>query len=232
MGIKVLTSIKNYVISVISQLDKIKEIVYNHNNSTDAHELIIPTKTSDLTNDSNFAVISSGTTVPSSIPARIGDIYVDTSLKHTYVAQGTASPFDWIKQNGSYTLTGQNTISSNPADSLTYYFGTPFIVLTDTSTRFKIKVPRSGVIKSAFLGFLNNASGSGETSSFYLRLNNTTDYLISSSIVNNNYYLEFQNTSLNIPVTAGDYFNFKWVTPTWATNPTGVNISATVLIDL
>jgi len=45
--------------------------------------------------------VSSGTAAPTSTPAAIGDIYVDTTNSKTYIAKGTSSSADWvISQDG------------------------------------------------------------------------------------------------------------------------------------
>ena len=49
----------------------------------------------------NISKVTSGTVAPTSTPAKIGDIYVNTVLKQTYVANGTSSSADWIKQASS-----------------------------------------------------------------------------------------------------------------------------------
>lgn len=45
-------------------------------------------------NDS-ATLISSGTTAPSSTPAKVGDVYLDTTAKKVYFATGTSSSADW-----------------------------------------------------------------------------------------------------------------------------------------
>lgn len=45
--------------------------------------------------------ISSGATAPSSIPSKIGDLYIDTTNKKTYIAKGTSSSEDWVLQASS-----------------------------------------------------------------------------------------------------------------------------------
>jgi len=70
--------------------------------------------------------------------------------------------------------------------------------------------------------FVGGTLGSSETASFYVRVNGTTDYLISSSIVYTATNNTFSNTGLSIPLSSGDYIQFKMIYPTWATNPTGV----------
>lgn len=72
--------------------------------------------------------------------------------------------------------------------------------------------------------------GSNETSSLFLRLNNSTDSLISDAIINNALSTIYSITSLAIPIAAGDYVELKWVTPTWVTNPTSVRFNAVIYI--
>jgi len=55
----------------------------------------------------------------------------------------------------------------------------------------------------------------------YIRLNNTTDTLISSLSVSTNERIRI-NTGLNITVVVGDYIEIKTVTPTWTPNPSGM----------
>ena len=45
-------------------------------------------------NDS-ATLISSGTTAPSSTPAKVGDVYLDTTAKKIYFATGTTDENDW-----------------------------------------------------------------------------------------------------------------------------------------
>ena len=54
------------------------------------------------------------------------------------------------------------------------------------------------------------------------RLNDTTDTTVSAAVTNTVLVSAFNGTGLSIAVTAGDYFEIKWVTPTWTTNPTSV----------
>ena len=52
----------------------------------------------------------------------------------------------------------------------------------------------------------------------YIRVNNTVDYLIQSQSLATNERM-WINTTMNIPVVAGDYVEIKSVTSTMATNP-------------
>ena len=100
----------------------------------------------------------------------------------------------------------------------------------------KIYNPRQGQswIRSVYLMVQTyTILGTAEATSMYLRVNDTTDYLISSQIKNDAALLTISATGLEIPLMGGDYFEFKWVIPqdVWATNPTGVRFSAAIWLD-
>ena len=122
--------------------------------------------------------------------------------------------------------------SSNPADATTYFFGSrPTSAILTSGAITRIYIPRAGVVKAVYLYFSNSSTlGSNETSTVNFRLNNTTDTTISSAVTNDSVSTAFSNTALSITVAAGDYFEIKWVTPTWATNPLAVFPSAVVYI--
>lgn len=43
--------------------------------------------------------VSTGTAVPSTVPAKIGDIFIDTTNKRVYVAIATSTAGDWEVMN-------------------------------------------------------------------------------------------------------------------------------------
>lgn len=120
--------------------------------------------------------------------------------------------------------------SSSTANATTFYAGNTQRGFSGQAGNSKIYIPQSGTITSVYGNFCNTgAFGSAETSSIYIRVNNTTDYLISNTIANNAAANYFSNTSLNIPVNAGDYFEVKWTTPpTWTTKPAGVTLGMNI----
>jgi hypothetical protein len=82
----------------------------------------------------------------------------------------------------------------------------------------KVHVRKAGTIKMANIYSYSGTAGTAEAWSCYIRKNNTTDYLIATLSVATNERI-FTNSSLNIAMAAGDYFEIKMVNPTWATNP-------------
>lgn len=120
----------------------------------------------------------------------------------------------------------------NPVDATTYYFGSGVGNQPDTvAIKKNIYIPRAGTIRYISLFFSNNTgNGTTETSTVSFRLNNTTDTTI-SSVVDNSGSFTVNRNDLPIKVAAGDFFEIKWVTPTWVTNPQGVRLAAVIYIE-
>ena len=116
-----------------------------------------------------------------------------------------------------YTLSVQ-ALTSSPVDAQTIYFGNlPKSPVTVAATS-KVYIPRAGTIKRAEIYCYSGTAGTNQAWSGYVRLNNTTDTLISTLSVATNERV-FSNSALSIAVVAGDYFEIKFINPTWATNP-------------
>lgn len=124
------------------------------------------------------------------------------------------------------------TANTNPGDATTYYFGNgtnAALVATATATR-RVYIPKEGTIKAVYGFYTQTAGASNENSTLSLRLNNTTDTTITTTI-DNSAPNAFSNTALSIAVVTGDYIEGKWVTPTWATNPTGLGMGMIIYIE-
>ena len=114
------------------------------------------------------------------------------------------------------------SFNDNPTDATTYYFGTwPNATMTTAAATRRIYMPRDGTITKVDL-YATCSTGSNETSTIYVRKNNTTDTTVSSTVVMNANPYHSLVTGLSASVSAGDYVEMKWVTPTWGTNPTAV----------
>lgn len=194
--------------------------------------------------DTGKVIQGSGVTVadnnyvytPASIESA-GAIIVDTVAEHT-AASGVTIDGLLIKDSAipsfvfSYVLQG-GAAASTPGDSLTYYIGnTQGNAPSSTQGNAKIYIPRTGTIKKCYLHFFNaTSSGTTETSSAYIRLNNTTDTTLSTTIAHNVAMTDVNVTDLSIAVAADDYVEIKWVTPAWVTNPAGTRISVILHIE-
>jgi hypothetical protein len=139
------------------------------------------------------------------------------------------SQYGLVSSVATYTRTVANCLaipagfaSSSPADGTTYYFGAfPHLALSTTAANQRLYIMRAGTVVAADV-FMVCTTGTSEASTMSFRLNNTTDTTISAAVALNATPFHVQNVALSIAVAVGDYFEIKWVTPTWVTNPTGV----------
>lgn len=129
-----------------------------------------------------------------------------------------------------YTLKVASSLG-NPADSTSYYYGDFALADINFADSMRVYIPRTGTVKAIYVNFANIGTGSNETSTIYFRYDNTTDTTISTGVKNDALVTRVSKTDLAIAVTAGHYFEIKWTTPAWATNPTNVLVSATVYIE-
>jgi len=135
--------------------------------------------------------------------------------------------FQIVGNSAPYVLQA-NALSLSPADGITYFWGNIGAAPPIIATFRRIRIPKTGTITSVYLTFLSNGVGTTETSTHYIRVNNTTDYTIVSNQLHNSVWNEGSNTAMSVPVTAGDYIELKWLCPTWVTNPVGVISSAII----
>jgi len=117
--------------------------------------------------------------------------------------------------------------SLSPASSTTYYIGGAQSVPTTVATIFRQYVTLPSVIRMVQLVAFCTVAGSAETGSIYLRLNGTTDFLVSSTFKWNASLQAAFNNPYDSPlmtdeVSLTDYWEIKIVTPAWLTPPIGV----------
>ena len=130
----------------------------------------------------------------------------------------------------SYALQFASGVVISPADVTTYYMGAlPALAAITSAQVRRIYIPETGIIESIY--FFNSCGtvGTAETSTFYIRVNNTTDTAIATVAVTGTPFL-LSNNALSIAVTQGDYIEIKWITPTWVTNPLTMLFSGSIYI--
>lgn len=134
---------------------------------------------------------------------------------------------------GGYTLF-MVTFSSSPADAQTYFLSMSQAMTTYTASGnadTRLYIPKAGTILACYgVVTVGGTLGSAGSSTLSIRLNNSSDTTVSSSIPMTSASNTFNNTGLSITVAAGDYIEYKWLTPTWGTNPTVVRTSISVYI--
>lgn len=111
-----------------------------------------------------------------------------------------------------------------PLDSTTYYVGaTQLAVTTTENTIRRFHFAKACTIVGCEVTIKNlGVAGTSESSIVFIRLNNTTNYNISTTMVTTvqSPAVNFTNSdSLNIPIVAGDFIIPGWTTPAWVTNP-------------
>jgi len=150
------------------------------------------------------------------------------ALKGVRVNAG-ATDFE-LSQPLGYTLS-VGALNSNPTGSQTIYIGNMLKPPVTAADRSKIYIRKAGTLKVAEIyTFSSTTAGSNENWSFYVRLNNATDYLIQTVGASANERV-FTNSALTIAVAAGDYIEIKAVNPAWATPPVGTVIGGYVYIE-
>jgi len=119
-----------------------------------------------------------------------------------------------------------------PADATTYYIGSiPQLSGFNSAGSNRFYFNKAGTIKVADIYSYNQSPGSNEASTYYIRLNNTTDYTITTTATNNATNTHTSNTAMSVPIAVGDYIEVKWVTPSWVTNPTNMRTSVNIYLE-
>jgi hypothetical protein len=124
----------------------------------------------------------------------------------------------------------------SPADATTYYFGLSGIQPNITATNFEFNMGYDFRVIGAIISVINTGTtGSAENNTLNLRnITTSTSSLISNSVKTNvasGVVLSTTISGLNITGTATDDICFEWITPTWATNPTSVNVLMRLYIE-
>lgn len=130
-----------------------------------------------------------------------------------------------------YSLMGYAVNAGALVDGQTLYWGgNPTAAATTAAGVSSICIPKTGTITAVLAwAYASSAVGSAENWPLYIRLNDTTDYLV-TEYIDALTYRKWSNTGMSVPVVAGDVIELKNVNPTWATNPNTVAFGAAVYI--
>ena len=192
-----------------------------------------------ITYDSK-GLVTSGTTlsasdIPSSIDAtKIGAGAVDNT-EFGYL-NGVTSAIQTQLDNKKDTFTIRMAVGpAAPADSTTYYFGEAALNLSTVATLWDNKMAFACKLVGAQI-MANNSTGTAtsEASTISVRINNTTDVLLSNAVVFTGVpatSTSYTVTGLSQSIAANDELTIKWVTPAWATNPTNAQLVVTLYFE-
>ena len=177
---------------------------------------------SEIATANNGVMIASNTGVPSMLAA--GTI-------NQVLTANTSAPPSWKASNG-YVVQICTVSLNAPANSTTYYLANGLGNITATGfSSGKNFIPNAGTIKKVYgTTTVTGTLGSGESITYKIRLNGTTNTDITTTAVASSAANAFSNASMSISVSAGDYIELLMVTPAWATNPTNVGTSASIYV--
>lgn len=120
----------------------------------------------------------------------------------------------------------------NPADGIQYFAGITAQAPAATAARTNGVFPKTGTIKRIDVNVqVTGTLGSNENTSLQFRLNNTTNTLITNAAQLTAATQSFSITGQSIAVAAGDTYEIRLDSPTWATNPTGVSLGGTIYVE-
>jgi hypothetical protein len=137
---------------------------------------------------------------------------------------GLASP-----NTQAYSLMLHSASQSTTTDSQTMYWGGFPVAPSTTAGRWRVYIPKTGTITSAYIYSYAGTVGSNENWSMYIRYDNTSDTLIQTLGTNVNNRI-WSNTSLSIGVEQGHYIEIKEIQPAWGTNPATVTRTGVIYI--
>jgi hypothetical protein len=109
-------------------------------------------------------------------------------------------------------------LTSTPTSAQTVYFGDRPIAPSTTAATNKIYIRQAGTITQANIYTYSGTAGTGEAWPIYVVKNNAQSYLIQTNSLSSN-ERTWWNTTIDIPVVAGDYLEIKGIQPTWGTPP-------------
>jgi peptidoglycan/xylan/chitin deacetylase (PgdA/CDA1 family) len=116
----------------------------------------------------------------------------------------------------------------------TYYFGSYFgeaYLFTLSRGYQRIYIPKTGHVKAIYFYSYVNDLGSDENCTLSCVLNGGVPVTISSTLKFNTHHATCNNTSLDIAVRSGDYFELSILTPIFSTRPDVADFSAVIYIE-
>jgi hypothetical protein len=118
--------------------------------------------------------------------------------------------------------------AANPADATTYYFGVSNYGITTNSLNGQFHLPYNCTLVGWDFNATPAAVASSSETSTFIVFGSTNTYTLSSSITFSTAYNNYTASGISQNFNANEAISMKWVTPTWATNPTQLFIGITL----
>lgn len=192
-----------------------------------ANPLTVTNGGTGVSSNTAYAVLCGGTTSTAAIQsiASVG------TIGQVLTSNGAGALPTFQDAPGSAWSFARSCLTGNPADATTYFIanGVSLTSFTSSVGSSRYIFAKSGTIAKCY-GVLTvqGTLGTAGSSTISIRLNNSSDTTVTSSLAATASANTFNNTGLSIAVVAGDYIEIKMLTPTWATNPTTVALSLAI----
>jgi len=137
--------------------------------------------------------------------------------------------FGWVGTSEKSVMVQANTLSTLSVGTVFYFGNMP---VTPSSANREFKSPFNGKITGASIRCHAVSVAGDRTINLYIRINNTTDYLIQtvSSSSANREFINFALNTTGIPITTSDTIVIKAVASGGTTSSTNVLFGGTIII--
>lgn len=199
-----------------------------------ANPLTVPNGGTGVVSNTAYAVLCGGTTSTNPIQSIAGL----GSSGQVLVSNGSSAlPTFQTASTTGRAVFQVATLPANPSDGTTYFLSYGDSTFTngtlDTGGGTQYTIPKNGTVNT-FVGaiYVDGTLGSSENCTLAFRKNGTTDTNITTTFKLNSAINVINFTSIGMSVVAGDYITVKFISASWATNPTTVSIAATIGLDV
>lgn len=135
-------------------------------------------------------------------------------------------------KNAGFTITFDPGSYSTPTDNTTYYYGAfQSLGMTTGAALRQVVIPYNCTLVGWSVTERSTATPSGEASTLYVRINNTTDVSLTNALIfhaPNAPISTYRGVGLTTNLTAGDKIEMKLLTATWATDATSIMLTTTL----
>lgn len=147
-----------------------------------------------------------------------------------WTASGSSNGKFSCQSRAGYTLEFNHANTTPLTDNTNLYFGNTILAATTANNVFFVNVPKAGVVTGAACQELATP-GTSEAGILAIQVAGTPAGTISAAVDLSASGNEYTNFAMYIPVNQGDNLSILFDPPTWATNPSNLNINCVVYIE-
>lgn len=159
----------------------------------------------------------------SNLIAKVDTFVIATKNRINQVADSLAAAI--TTGAGIFTVNILSGVNSAMTDAQEIFFSCAPVAVATSATLYPLQIDKACTLTQVMLHGRASTTGTNESWSMYVRVNNTTDYLI-EAVADNTGMRIWNNNAMNsgagISLSPGDEIVIKSINPTWATNPATV----------